>query len=309
MSQRRMFVTLLALVEAACTGPCPTYPHSASVSAEDFRTVDDGDGAVSDEECWTLCLAFSDAPGGGDSGILFRGECRANEVGGGVELTCEVGQECKGRAHATVAPATGPPPTTLAEWLARAAHDEATSVIAFGRIAAELEAHGAPPTLLARVREAGADERRHARTMRRLARGCDARAIRPRAAPVQGRSLLAFAVENAVYGRVGETWAALEALHQSRFARWPALRRAMAGIAEDEARHAELAMDLHDWAIRRLTTGERAIVAAVEQAALSALAARLGEPVDVLRVEAGLPGRGPARALLAGMVAGALRAA
>jgi demethoxyubiquinone hydroxylase (CLK1/Coq7/Cat5 family) len=117
-----------------------------------------------------------------------------------------------------------------------------------------------------------------------------------RAARARKRSIVALAVENAVEGCVNETWAALMALHQAAEAREPDVRAALAEIATDEVRHAELARAVHDWLQPRLTAPERARVARARSAAIARIAHSTYPGV------LGLPDRARLQALHAGMV-------
>jgi hypothetical protein len=58
----------------------------------------------------------------------------------------------------------------LGDFLARCAQLEAASVFSFSRLVRELEAYGAPKHLIARTRQARADEVRHAAVVGALAR-------------------------------------------------------------------------------------------------------------------------------------------
>lgn len=54
-------------------------------------------------------------------------------------------------------------------------------------------------------------------------------------------------VDNAVEGCARETWAAMVALHQARFAEDRSVRAAFTAIARDELAHAALSWDLARW--------------------------------------------------------------
>lgn len=295
------FVALLSAYTLACSGTCGDQAHSATTDAAALDALDDGDGVISDAECWELCLQevpeeidTSEPDSGPDSGWRSeprRSACEVVPDGERYTVTCTSTAWCEGvRGHACVSP----PPAArdgdpLGAWLAEMAHNERASVVAFRVLGLELRRFGAPEALLARVDAAADDERRHGRTMARLARARGAHVPRPRRRPFSARSLLAFAIENVVEGCVRETWGTLEAHHQARFATWPALRRAMARIAEDETQHAELAFDLHRWAMSRLNPGERAQVEQAGVGAIAGLRARFGQdPAPVLLGEAGL---------------------
>jgi hypothetical protein len=220
---------------------------------------------------------------------------------GKIPVDCVYNTVCEGRRHACVTSrveAAG----SAAAWLVRAAHDEAASVHAFVALARELQAHGAPQELLAWVEAARRDEERHAEVVGRLARAYGGEPAEPVIEAVPVRELLAIAVENAVEGCVGETWAALMAAHQARAAAVGVVREVYAGIAVDEARHAELAWALDAWLMRQLNAGERAMVAAARAAAVRRLAAVLADSSDEPALLAlGVPGRARAQELVAGL--------
>ena len=222
---------------------------------------------------------------------------------GKYEVTCVTTDICVGgRRHACVRSSAGLQATAAASWLARAAHDEAASVHAFAALAVELASHGAAAGLLAEVEAARADEVRHAAVVTALARAAGASIVMPEVAATPVRGLLAIALENAVEGCVNETWAALSAAHQARYARDGEVRRAFATIAADEARHAELAWTLDAWLAARLSASERAEVAAARSAAVLRLRAELASAADEpALVRLGLPGRAAAQRLAAGL--------
>ena len=196
-----------------------------------------------------------------------------------------------GRSHEAVLPA----PAVETEdavgcWLADAAHAEAASVVAFKAVARELESHEAPDELPAQARDAAQDEVRHAALMESMAMRWGVQPKRPKLASIAVRSLEAMAVENASEGCVRETWAALEACHQARWARDPVIRRAMAEISADELRHAEFSWALDAWARRRLPAEARARVEVSKRRAVAALFEALAVDRDRnLCVEAGMP--------------------
>jgi hypothetical protein len=178
----------------------------------------------------------------------------------------------------------------LGAWLAYNAHLEAASIDAFEILAAELDAHGAPPELTRAARAATADERRHADVVGRLAarRGAAAPAVQVNRGPI--RDLEAIARENAVEGCVRETYAALIASRQAYAATDPAIRAAMAGIARDETRHAALAWAVDSWSQALLPPAAGRRVREARHEAIEQLVnARLAElPRDSL-TQAGLP--------------------
>lgn len=146
------------------------------------------------------------------------------------------------------------------------AQDEHASVAAFARATLELLAVGAPPDLVFASQQASLDEIRHARTCLTFA----ARYATPRApgplpglAP-RGGGLVALACNTFLEGCVGETIAALAAGRAARGCAHLDIADALAAIAEDETRHAELAWSTVAWAVR---TGGRDVVDALRELA------------------------------------------
>jgi hypothetical protein len=256
------------------------------------------DGGVPLSVCNTLC-----PPPSGEFGQFAGyplGDCRI-ETGCSLpgcttkgELVCQysfpscngIGRRPRGLRSLQERRALSPP----GRYLVRMAYLEAASVVAFERLAHELETHGAPPSLRRSALRAARDEVRHARIATRLARCAGGSVREPVVRKSRKRSLVAMAVENAVEGCVHETFGAALAMAQSMAAPDPRLRTAMRQIARDEMRHAELAWSVAEWLEGRLTEPERARVTKARTGAARALiraSCRLVEPelVD----ELGLP--------------------
>jgi hypothetical protein len=148
-------------------------------------------------------------------------------------------------------------PTGTREALARAYVEDAlaehASVASFGRLALELMALGAPADLVAAAHEAALDEVRHARIAFGLASAFGGAPLRPGPFPLKDLSLhsdlASFAAAAVVEGCVGETLAALLLSERAVRARDPRVSSALASMAEDEARHAELAWRVLSWAL------------------------------------------------------------
>ncbi|GEM_PF-1175313 len=157
-------------------------------------------------------------------------------------------------------------------WLGRMAAAEAGSVNSFRQFMRELRSHGAPLELVERTKSALRDEVRHTRLMKELAEewGGAPRAIAMK--PLEKRSLLALALENATEGCTNEMFAALVALYQSKNASDEKIAQSMKVIAEDEMRHAQLAWDVHAWCMTQLNAEKAALVEARLCASLEALA-------------------------------------
>lgn len=189
-------------------------------------------------------------------------------------------------------------------WLARAAHLEAASVIAFRDLRRDLGALGAPRSLLRKASRAARDEVRHARRMRALARRRGERAPEVLVCPHKPISLEELATQNAVEGCIREAFGALVAAHQALFAEDAEVRAAMARIAVEEAEHAALAYRIDAWARRRLDpkTRERIFFARVE-AAREIMQPRRDSAEDPARRALGLPDAATHEALARAFVA------
>jgi len=139
-----------------------------------------------------------------------------------------------------------------AMWLGDATAEHA-SVASFARATLELLAVGAPPELVFAAQQASLDEVRHAQTCFTLAALYAGEAAEPGPLPVpalRSPDLLSLACDTFIEGCVGETLAALAALRAARHCQIPAVREALTGIADDEARHAELAWATLAYAVR-----------------------------------------------------------
>jgi hypothetical protein len=191
----------------------------------------------------------------------------------------------------------------IANYFAEAARLEAASIPAFHVLAAELRAHRAPATLVDAAMRSAQDEVRHTRATSTLARRYRAEPIRPSfGATPSERSLEAIAVENAVEGCVRETYGALVALWQAAHAQDPVVAAAMAPIADDETRHAELAWEVAAWAESRLSSAARRRVEAARAQAMHELAIEASRPLHPALVSlAGLPSVETATSLLRGL--------
>ncbi len=156
----------------------------------------------------------------------------------------------------------------IADAWARDGLAEHASIPSFGRFAFELLAVGAPADLVAEAHHAALDEVRHARLCFGLASAYAGAAIEPGPFPFDGSveidaDLARMAARVAREGCIDETTAAMQVAEQLAVAHDPAVRAALAIIAEDEARHAELAWRTVAWALRTGGATVRAAVAEV----------------------------------------------
>jgi hypothetical protein len=167
-----------------------------------------------------------------------------------------------------------------AEWIEDGLAEHA-SVAAFARFALQLLALGAPADLVAGAQEAMADEIAHARLCFGLAAAYGGEARGPSALPLAGAladadDLLAVTVATLREGCIGETIAAMQAEAALAHARDPAVRAALARIAADELRHAELAWRFVAWALERGGPAVHAACAATLAAAEANVGRSLG---------------------------------
>jgi hypothetical protein len=174
----------------------------------------------------------------------------------------------------------------------------AAAVIAYRELGRELAAFGAPRNLRDRVRRAAWDSIRHTRFADGLALRFGSEPERPMVHAMRPRTLAELARDNAVDGCVREAWSAALALWQAEYALAPIVREAMRDFAHDKMRHAQLAWDIHRWAIVRIEESE---VAAVDEASGRAIARIFRAPVPFLTPatlrQVGLPAPKIARAL------------
>jgi len=263
---RRTLSRLLLLAPFAAAGGGCGFSSTAgcggggtsqsNIPISDLRLSDGGTPTAS-TSCEELCAL---------AGAL-DGPCELKpEVGW---VTCTVPNLCEGRRPEGLctdgAVAGRVPP--LGVLFAKMAHLEAASVPAFERLADELAAHGAPERLVRAARRSAEEEVRHARAMESLAVRHGAGMPEVKVAAFRERSLEALALENAVEGCVRETFGALLAGWQARCAEEAGIREALARIAPDELRHAELSYAIDAWALGRLSPEARARVEAARHEA------------------------------------------
>jgi hypothetical protein len=108
------------------------------------------------------------------------------------------------------------------------------------------------------------------------------------------------AIENAVEGCVGETWAALLAAWQAESTQDPELRGTLRALAEDEARNAQQAWRVAAWLDRMLDESDREKVRAARDEAVRELQREVAEGGAYAEGDAllGLPSARQARVLL-----------
>lgn len=205
----------------------------------------------------------------GPDGALSETESVVVEKG---DPNCAIGRRPGGHEASPPSLATTNDREGLGAFLGKIAQLEAASVVAFAQLEQEYAALGAPERLLKKMRQARRDEVRHARTMTNLAAAHGATVPAVVARPFRALPTLeTLATENLVEGCIRETFGALVAAVQATRAENPRIRLALARIAVDEAAHAALSWELHQWAEARLDRRARQRLNAAVAPALATL--------------------------------------
>ena len=181
------------------------------------------------------------------------------------------------------------PGAVVGAYLASLANMEASCVSTFEALVEELSAHGAPVELIDRARTAQAEERVHVVLVGRLAarHGATAGGTSRKRKP-KTRSLSAFACRNAAEGCGTEAFHALTMAWAAHTARDLSMRSLAKHIAADEARHADLAMDVQAWAAAHLPPNKGARLREIRDTAIRN-AAREAAPA-LVETKLGVPG-------------------
>jgi hypothetical protein len=159
---------------------------------------------------------------------------------------------------------------------------EHASVASFHRFGLELLGCGAPVALVADAAVAVLDEIRHAKACFTIATALDGSQVGPGPLAIADatlhRDLAALAAATVTEGCVGETLAAARAAAAARGCSDAGIAVTLRRIADDEARHADLAWKFVAWAVRQ---GDPAVREAVAMAFARGTARAL-DPRDVL---------------------------
>ncbi len=273
-----------APLPAGCIGTYDLVQSSTQCDPQDG-------GAISQSLCEQLCPDWYGGPSGG---------CNVFDNASGGHVTCNYGPCATGRRPDGLRYEGVEGPDEVARFLSQMAYLEAASVIAFERLARELQAHGAPRRLVTAARRSALDEVRHARVTKRLAERARATVPTCTVEPVLMRSLEEMAVENVVEGCVRETFGAALALFQAKCAKDAEIRRTFGRIARDESRHAQLSWAAARWLSPKLDAEARYRVReAREQAIATLMRDAAHEPDASLTERLGVPSASQARAVLA----------
>lgn len=178
----------------------------------------------------------------------------------------------------------------LAKFLLDTALFEAASIPSFLMLAEDLRALDAPTKLVEDALAAAQDEVVHAQKMASLAQNAGASSGSAHVPSRARKSLWEVAQENAVEACVRETYGALLAHHQAACATDPEIAETMAGIAEDETRHAALGHRIALWAEDLLSAHERGLLRTLRSQAISTLRADVQiQYEEGVYVKAGVP--------------------
>lgn len=274
-----------------CDVPVPQGDTKQYLCAMGFQKPcpPNGDGALITELNQELQKMVSPAGGGNCGMVVDQVACADTAAAGCCYDVLTKSQPCLGRPFTTshgaivakalarddwripaspdVASLDARTRASLAGAWTQAALYEHASIASFARFALELLALGAPSDLVAGAQAAALDEVHHAELSFGMASAYAGEPRGPSALATDvavGRATLAeLARATFLEGCVAETTAALLAAEARDAATDAAVRAALDAIAEDEARHAELAWKTVAWALR---AGGDAVRRALEEA-------------------------------------------
>jgi hypothetical protein len=250
----------------------------------------------------SFLAAFKTPPDGGlvctDTPSTIGLHCAVTEIQGTKQSGCPVeGRRPPGLVthRATTA--------LLGDYFAECTWLEAASVVAFRELALALHDLGAGSQLTDACLAAAEDEERHAAVVGALARRFDGRLRDVEVRRPPSRRAFDLALDNMVEGVVRETFGAAVALWRAEHAADAEVKSVMREIAEDECRHAELALRIAYFLDDKLEPDERATIDQARISAIEALyAASVDDPSSTVMSVAGVPSASSARALLDGLV-------
>ncbi len=256
-------------------GWCDLSSSTATLDESTFTGYLDAEGQLTEESCSTLCTE--------QAGVYYDYLCSCDYTGpdsdGNHPVTCEY-TVCavEGRGHGDIAKlnvATGR--NEQARTFVRAYHAEASSVGAFLQLREELKQHDALEDLQRRCLKAAVQEVHHARMMAKLVEDEGGELPPLDFGTLTKRSLFDLALDNAVEGCVYEAYSALKAQYQSRNSTDKRVAHAMKVIARDETAHAQLAWDIHQHLMSRLSKEEQVQIYRAQRTALHTVLEQAGK--------------------------------
>ena len=146
----------------------------------------------------------------------------------------------------------------LASHFARQAQEEAISIFSFAELHNILCAYEAPKQLQERCIQALREEQAHTRMAIALCEQYGGSAPTIRTPQQKTVSLFSAARHNALVGCIQETWAAVLEEYQAQNTQKHF--RTQSRIAKDEASHAQLAWDIHDFFMSQLSEREQTLI-------------------------------------------------
>lgn len=273
-----------------------TWMHSNGIS---LSCVHDDSAVLADPDGQNWSAVYTEFSQNGSDSVRERVRLNISvtdwsivEMDRAVVSTSNFGGLCYGRLpHGRLSLALGEIQSeAVGDMLARHAAYEAASVIAFIQLHRELNALGAPLSLLSRIEKAADDERRHAIQVGALAEryGKTMESFSFEASPE--RDMEAIAINNMQEGCVGESWGALIGLYQAQHACDPVIAETMTQVAMDEVEHASLSWEINDWLSEQLSADALERVKLARQVSLDRVVKRTNKPVDrESQLLAGLP--------------------
>ena len=163
----------------------------------------------------------------------------------------------------------------LASHFTRQAQEEAISIFSFAELHNILCAHEAPKQLQERCIQALREEQAHTRMAIALCEKYGGSAPTIRTPQQKTVSLFNAARHNALVGCIQETWAAVLEEYQAQHTQKHF--RTQSRIAKDEASHAQLAWDIHDFFMSQLSKEEQALMIAQMNTFLSS------QSIDIIK--------------------------
>jgi hypothetical protein len=259
-----------------CYGQC-MEPYSNErtwiVQTDDFTTYLDENGQLSSEQCFAICTIYIDEESPWET-VLEIESCVDNgtDENGDQSLTCGylLAPYCEGRNHVAVHSNTQSA-VDIPTWFLQATQAEIGSVGAFLLLREELQRLDAPQHFIQQCLEAARDEVQHARLMNNVCRSVGIQPSIPQISDIPNRSIFDIALENALEGCIHESYAAMQALHQSQHASTPEFRRLFFIIAQDELRHADLSLRIHQWLMTQLSQSQQQTIKEAQQKCLEQL--------------------------------------
>jgi hypothetical protein len=233
------------------------------------------------------------------TGATLDLHCAVTEIQGTKQSGCPIEGR---RPHGLIAQRPQSTPRSVGEYLAECEWLEAASVVAFRELALSLRDVGAPQSLRDACNAAASEEERHVVSVGALARRFGGRVRGIEVSERRTCTPFDLARENVVEGVVRETFGAAVALWRGAHATDLAVREAMKEIAEEECRHAELAVSIAAFLDGLLTSEEREAIESARVIAIDELYASFVDdhPIDVIRV-VGVPRAMDAHAILDGL--------